>query len=50
MPKVSRTEVFNVDIDRFYNTIVNYESYPEFVDGVSSIEILESSDKGARVK
>ncbi|EQC46381.1 polyketide cyclase/dehydrase [Bacteriovorax sp. BSW11_IV] len=50
MAKAQRTETFDVAIDKIYDVIVNYKSYPEFVDGVSSIEVLEQNEAGARVK
>ena len=36
MAKAERTEVFNIDINKFYSIIEDYSSYPDFVDGVSS--------------
>lgn len=50
MAEAKRTEVFNVDINKFYETIVDYKSYPEFVDGVDKIEVLSQDEKGAKVK
>jgi ribosome-associated toxin RatA of RatAB toxin-antitoxin module len=50
MPAQSRTEVFDVDINKFYEVLLDYESYPEFVDGVDDIEVLEQTEEGAKVK
>ncbi|MEI8346001.1 MAG: SRPBCC family protein [Pseudomonadota bacterium] len=50
MAKVERSEIFDIDIEKFYRAISDYKSYPKFVDGVSSIKILEESDKGATVE
>ncbi|MBL7664352.1 MAG: SRPBCC family protein [Bacteriovoracaceae bacterium] len=50
MAKVERKEIFNVDINKIYNVIVDYASYPDFVDGVSEIEVLEQNETSARVK
>ncbi len=50
MAKASRTEIFDVDINKFYEIIEDYEKYPEFVDGVSEIEVLEKSETSAKVK
>lgn len=50
MASVSRTETFDVEIEKLYNVIINYDSYPDFVDGVSSIKVLEQTDAGARVE
>ncbi len=50
MANATRTEIFNVDVNTIYDIIVDYASYPDFVDGVSAIEILEQDDSSARVK
>jgi len=50
MTKAHRTEIFDVNIDKIYNLMIDYEKYPEFVTGVSAIEILEQSDTHAKVK
>jgi len=50
MANASRTETFNVDINKIYDVIVDYAAYPDFVAGVSSVEILEQDDTSARVK
>ncbi len=50
MAVVTRTEIYDVGIQEFYSVIIDYDSYPEFVDGVDGIEILEQDDDGARVK
>ena len=50
MADTARTEIYDVDINKFYETITDYETYPEFVDGVSEIEVLEKDDNGARIK
>ena len=50
MPLVERTEVFDVDIETFYSVIIDYAAYPEFVDGVSGIEILNQDENEAEVE
>lgn len=50
MPSADRTEVFDVEINKIYDTLVDYESYPEFVDGVKSINVLECDEEGALVE
>lgn len=50
MAQASRTETFDVSIDKLYETIVDYASYPDFVDGCSSVKVLEQTDDGARVE
>lgn len=49
MAGVERTEIFEVSIDKIYQVITNYADYPEFVDGVTSIDIHEQTDDGAKV-
>lgn len=50
MPSASRTETFEVDLDAFFETIVDYKAYPEFADNVVKTQILKNRDDGARVK
>lgn len=50
MAKAERTEVFNVSADKFYKAIIDYKSYPSFVDGVKSVEVSNESADGAQVK
>jgi coenzyme Q-binding protein COQ10 len=50
LAKVETTEVFQAPLDNVYSVIVDYQSYPEFVDGVSSVNILEQDEQGARVE
>jgi hypothetical protein len=35
MVSVTREEIFKVDIADLYETLIDYESYPKFVKGVS---------------
>jgi len=50
MAKATATEVYNVPIDKFYSVITDYESYPEFVDGVSSVNVIENNETEALVE
>ena len=50
MPKVERTEIFNVDIKSLYEVLTDYESYPEFVDGVSDINVIKKTKTKAEVE
>ncbi len=50
MAQATRKETFDVDIQKIYDTIIDYASYPEFVDGCSSVNILEQNEAGARVE
>lgn len=50
MATATRTEVVDIDINKLYDTIIEYEKYPEFVDGVSAIKIISRDDKTAKVE
>lgn len=50
MAKAERTETFDVPADKFYQAIVDYKSYPKFVDGMKSIDVSNESADGATVK
>jgi coenzyme Q-binding protein COQ10 len=50
MARAERTETYDVPVDKFYKAIVDYKSYPEFVDGVRSVDVQDESPAGATVK
>lgn len=50
MASASRTEVVDVDINKLYDVLVDYEKYPEFVDGVSGIKVLAKDENTAKVE
>jgi coenzyme Q-binding protein COQ10 len=50
MANATRTEVVDVDINKLYDVIVDYAKYPEFVDGVSKIKILDQSETSSKVE
>jgi coenzyme Q-binding protein COQ10 len=50
MARAERTEVFDVSPANFYRAIVDYRAYPEFVEGVRSIDVQAESPEGATVK
>lgn len=50
MPSANREEVFDAPIDKVYEVIVDYASYPEFVEGVSDVKVIEQDEKGALVE
>lgn len=49
MAKASLTEVFDVPVEKFYKAIIDYKSYPSFVDGVTSVDVKDESSAGAQV-
>lgn len=50
MARAEASEVFEAPMEKVYDVIVNYSAYPEFVDGVSSVKVLEQDEQGARVE
>jgi coenzyme Q-binding protein COQ10 len=50
MARAERTEVFDVPVEKFYQAIIDYKSYPKFVDGMKSVDIQKESSEGATVK
>jgi coenzyme Q-binding protein COQ10 len=50
MARAERTEVFDVPVDKFYKAVLDYKAYPQFVDGMKSIEVQNESADGATVK
>lgn len=50
MAKAEKKEIFDVPVEKFYKAIIDYKAYPDFVDGMKSIEVSEQSDAGAVAK
>jgi ribosome-associated toxin RatA of RatAB toxin-antitoxin module len=50
MARAERTEVFDVPVDKFYKAIIDYKSYPKFVDGMRSVDIENESSNEVTVK
>lgn len=50
MAQINHVEVFNCTPDEFFNILVDYEKYPEFLKDVKSCKVLESSDGEKRVQ
>jgi ribosome-associated toxin RatA of RatAB toxin-antitoxin module len=50
MANASRTEVMDASVENVYKVLTDYSSYPEFMDGVSSVDIIESNNGTAKVK
>jgi coenzyme Q-binding protein COQ10 len=44
MASAQRTETFDAPIENIYKVLINYESYPDFMDGVS--RVTETSRDG----
>lgn len=50
MPKVERTEIFDSPIEKIYDVIVDFASYPQFVPGVDKIIVLDGSKDQTRAE
>jgi ribosome-associated toxin RatA of RatAB toxin-antitoxin module len=50
MAQAQRSEVFPVNRSAFYQTVIDYDAYPEFIDTIVDAKTLETWDKGARVQ
>lgn len=50
MARAERTEVFDVPVEKMYQAIVDYKSYPQFVDGMRTVEVQSENADGATVK
>lgn len=50
MAKATRTETVDIDVNKLYETIIDYAKYPEFVDGVSAIKVLSQNETSAKVE
>ncbi len=50
MASVERSEECHLDINKLFDVITDYVKYPDFVDGVSGINILRNDDKGAKIE
>jgi len=49
MPEASRTVEIDAPIDTVFDTIVDYASYPDFLDNVGTVTVADASDAGAKV-
>jgi ribosome-associated toxin RatA of RatAB toxin-antitoxin module len=50
MAKAKITETLKVDFDTLFDTITDYESYPEFLEGCQSVELLSTKGSKKKVK
>jgi ribosome-associated toxin RatA of RatAB toxin-antitoxin module len=49
MARADKTEIYDVPVEKFYQAIVDYKKYIEFVDGCKSVTIDKESAEGAVV-
>jgi ribosome-associated toxin RatA of RatAB toxin-antitoxin module len=50
MAKADYSTDVDVAADRFYAAVLDYASYPKFVDGMKSAEVLEQKESTTRVR
>jgi coenzyme Q-binding protein COQ10 len=50
MARADRTEVYDVPVEKFYQAIIDYKKYPDFVDGMKSVLVEKESAEGGTVK
>lgn len=50
MASAERTETFSVKPEQVFAAITDYEAYPEFMDGVSSVKVIERKGNTAKVE
>ena len=50
MPAVNKTEIFEAPIENIFKVIKDFEAYPDFVDGVSKVTILEETKTTIKAK
>lgn len=49
MAKAERSETYDVPAEKFYQAVIDYKHYPDFVDGVESVVVKNATAKGAVV-
>ena len=49
MHEARRTEVFDVPVEAFYETVIAYDEYPEFVPALREVEIFKQTKTKAHV-
>ncbi|MFW7381906.1 MAG: type II toxin-antitoxin system RatA family toxin [Oligoflexus sp.] len=50
MADTSREEIYDISAEKYYQALVDYESYPKLLAEVSSLDILENNEKGALIR
>ncbi|MCY4643773.1 MAG: SRPBCC family protein [Bacteriovoracales bacterium] len=50
MSNIKKTETYSVPVEKFYKVVTNYESYPDFMDGVSGVRVIQQNDNEALVE
>lgn len=50
MASAQRVEIFDVSADKIYKVLTDYESYPDFMDGVKSVNLISRDGASAKVE
>lgn len=50
MANAERTEIMNASKESLLSVLKDYESYPDFMDGVSHVEVIEKSGNKVKAK
>ena len=50
MPNVSTTETFKAPIETVYSVLSDFDSYPNFMTGVSSVDVLSTEGNKVRAR
>ncbi len=50
MASAQISETFNASIDKVFKVLSDYSSYPDFMDGVKSVDILETNGDTSKVQ
>jgi ribosome-associated toxin RatA of RatAB toxin-antitoxin module len=50
MASAEKVEIFDVSADKIYKVLTDYESYPDFMDGVKSVNVISRDGGTAKVE
>lgn len=50
MANAERVEIFDAPVENVFKVLSDYASYPDFMDGVKSVEILSTKSDSTKVK
>ena len=50
MPMAKETRIFAVSREKLYQAIVDYKAYPQFLEGIDNVDILEHTSSSAVVR
>lgn len=50
MASIDKTQIFQAPVEKIYQVLKDYESYPDFMDGVSRVSVLSSEGSTSKVE